>query len=70
MCVLDPGHLLPLLQSVSVADYCRSFCERVVKGTYGETLEDNRRFAGEQFVCKHLLKRALPDVSDMYDTVV
>ena len=54
VCVLDPDHLLTPMQSVSVAEYCRSFCERVVKGTYGETLEDNRRLAGEQFVCKPL----------------
>ncbi|CAK0770470.1 hypothetical protein CVIRNUC_003770 [Coccomyxa viridis] len=37
-------------KSVSVAEYCRTFCERVAKGTYGEKLEDNRRVAGEQFV--------------------
>ncbi len=40
------------VQSVSVAEYCRTFCERVAKGTYGEKLEDNRRVAGEQFVCE------------------
>ena len=58
---LDPDQLFAPVQSVSVAEYCRSFCERVVKGTYGETLEDNRRLAGEQFVCKPQAYMQLPD---------
>ena len=44
----------PVLQSLSVAEYSRQFFDRVLKGSYGETLEDNRRVAGDNFVCEHL----------------
>ncbi|KAK9901560.1 hypothetical protein WJX75_001857 [Coccomyxa subellipsoidea] len=37
-------------KSLSVAEYSRQFFERVTKGTYGETLEENRRVAGENFI--------------------
>ena len=41
-----------MLQSLSVAEYSRQFFDRVLKGSYGETLEDNRRVAGDNFVCE------------------
>lgn len=38
-------------QSLTVPEYSRQFFERVVKGSYGETLEENWKVAGENFVC-------------------
>jgi hypothetical protein len=42
-----------MVQSMSVAEYSRQFFDRVLKGAYGETLEENRRVAGDNFVCEH-----------------
>lgn len=39
------------LQSLSVAEYSRQFFERVTKGHYSESLEENRKIAGENFIC-------------------
>ena len=67
---LDPDHVLALVQSVSVAEYCRSFCERVVKGQYGGTLAENRRLAGEQFVCKPLMECTNFDTLDCIECMI
>lgn len=39
------------LQSLSVAEYSRQFFERVTKGHYSESLEENRKIAGQNFIC-------------------
>ena len=43
-----------MVQSLSVAEYSRQFFERVLKGSYADTLEENRRVAGENFICESL----------------
>ncbi|BDA42284.1 hypothetical protein COCOBI_03-1710 [Coccomyxa sp. Obi] len=37
-------------KSLSVAEYSRQFFERVTKGHYSESLEENRKIAGENFI--------------------